>query len=663
MSWPGRRGAHRSPADEATNGPREGRDAVVTAALRAQRLRPGAVVALRDRSDLDQPSSEPVLPAARAAAKSDPTQTRFRASVPIVLAAMSVGTLLIALGYAGGRSHQDWGPVLFWAGWTISFLPLAVAVTSPSLSGRARLLVVLLQAAQQSLVRWMYSPLSFTFPDELQHWRTAVDILTFHHLYHFNPTLPVSPVFPGLEELATSLVSLSHIGLFPAGLIVSATSHVAQSAALFYLYRRISGSDRVAGVATFLFALTPLHAGFDTMFIYTAPALLFGVVVVEIAVSSGNRVAGELVIAVTSMAALIVTHHLTAAIIIATLGVTGVILAILTRLGPEARRSLWLCVVGAALAVGWITLAAGSALSYLGEPLELVIHGVLHPGHSAGTVPFPRAAGGQIQLEVVGVAITSALVVAGVLLLWLPRFRDSHRPLARTFALCAPVYFAILVIRVFAPDGGELAGRLLTYVSLFTAITMAFPLVHTWNAPARFRRLMRPLAVTAMFGLFLSGMMGGWPAPWELLPGTFHAAAYESGVDRQNIVAAQWFGSHAPPNSRIACDLSSCSLLGAYSEAHPIYDAGSIYYAPHVDRQVLETIHRRDIQYLFVDLRMSQEVPVNGSFFHLSDTQAADQARAIPMTALTKFRGARGMQLIYNSGVIQIYDLQALDHA
>jgi hypothetical protein len=33
------------------------------------------------------------------------------------------------------------------------------------------------------------------------------------------------------------------------------------------------------------------------------------------------------------------------------------------------------------------------------------------------------------------------------------------------------------------------------------------------------------------------------------------------------------------------------------------------------------------------------------------------------MTALTKFRGEPGMQLIYNSGVIQIYDLKALDHA
>ena len=64
---------------------------------------------------------------------------------------------------------------------------------------------------------------------------------SFHHLFHTNPLLPVSPVFPGLELLTTALVSVSHVGLFPAGLIIVATSHVALAAAMFYLFRRVTG--------------------------------------------------------------------------------------------------------------------------------------------------------------------------------------------------------------------------------------------------------------------------------------------------------------------------------------------------------------------------------------------------------------------------------------
>ena len=86
---------------------------------------------------------------------------------------LAAGTLLIAIGYAGGRSHQSWAEVPFWLGWVISVLLLAAAVTDPALSARERLTTVCLQAAQQSFIRWMYSPLAFTFPDELQHWRTA----------------------------------------------------------------------------------------------------------------------------------------------------------------------------------------------------------------------------------------------------------------------------------------------------------------------------------------------------------------------------------------------------------------------------------------------------------------------------------------------------------
>src|ERR1700709_2231488 len=92
-----------------------------------------------------------------------PRRWRHRISVGPVLVALSVGTLLVAAGYAGGRYRETWAPFAFWSGWVESVLVLAWAISSPALSARGRVLIVVLQALQQSIIAWMYSPLRFTF--------------------------------------------------------------------------------------------------------------------------------------------------------------------------------------------------------------------------------------------------------------------------------------------------------------------------------------------------------------------------------------------------------------------------------------------------------------------------------------------------------------------
>jgi hypothetical protein len=594
-----------------------------------------------------------------------PESGRFRVGIPTLLVGLSVGTLLIAVGFAGGRSHRSWAMVPFWLGWVMSVLLLAITITSPALSTRGRVLTVTLQAAQQSLVRWMYSPLAFTFPDELQHWRTASDILLFHHLFHSNPTLPVSPAFPGLEELATSLVSISHIGLFAAGLIVAATSHIALSPAMFYLFYRISRNARIAGVAAFLFALNPLHAGFDSMFIYGAPALLLGAVVLDTALSERTadgqrRTRAELVIALVCLAGLIVTHHLTAAVIIGTLGVLTALLAVFTNFGPETKRMALVFVAGVGMATVWVWAEARPVLSYLGAPLETLVTGVLHFGGHAGTVALPATSQGTpgAWLTVLATVITAVLVLAGGVLIWRQIPEGSRRALPRAFVACALSYYGVLAVRAFAPDGAELSGRLLTFAALFTSITVALVLVPTWPVRESLQRFVRPAAVAAILAIFLGAMMSGWPAPWELLPGRFHVAGFESGIDRQNTTAARWFSTHVGPNRRVVCEISMCTLLGAYARAYPLPEEAELYYAPRMSRSIIETMHRRGIEYLFVDERMSQEAPVTGHFFQVTSSQAGVRARPVPLSALTKFRGVPGIQLIYNSGPIQIYDVR-----
>jgi hypothetical protein len=594
--------------------------------------------------------------------------TRLPLSVPVVLLALAFGTSLIAIGFAGGRAHEPWAEAVFLAGWIASVVVLAVAMTSPSLSDRARVTVLALQALQQSFVRWMYSPLYFAFPDELQHWRAASDILIFHHLFHPNPALPVSPGFPGLEEITTALASLSRIGIFPAGLVVAAVSHVALAGAMFYLYRRVSGNPRIAGVAAFLFALNPLHAGFDTMFIYQAPALLLGAVVLEIAVSDRGdqqqqRERAAFLAAVICLAGLVVTHHVTAAFAIGTLGALTVAFAIFRTFGPTAKRTLSLFLLGTAMAILWIATEAQSVVDYLGKPLSTAVRGVLHFGHQSGTVALPATHGSPgAWLTVVATIVTACLVLAGVAAaLWrIPA--KARLTLPRVFAVFALSYFAVLGVREFAADGAELAGRLLTFAAVFTSVTVALVLVPTWQIGERLRRFVRPAAVAVSVVIFLGATMSGWPAPWELLPGSFRVAGFESGIDRQNREAVQWFRANLGRNRRVACETSICSLAGAYAGAYPIPDEPSLYYATEMTPSVVSLIHRRRIEYLFVDMRMSREAPVSGHLFRTASSRAGLQDPAVPLSGLTKFRGVAGIQLIYDSGPIQIYDVRELPY-
>src|ERR1700685_2839419 len=46
--------------------------------------------------------------------------SRFRVGIPTLLVGRSVGTLLIAIGFAGGRSHRSWAMVPFWLGWVMA---------------------------------------------------------------------------------------------------------------------------------------------------------------------------------------------------------------------------------------------------------------------------------------------------------------------------------------------------------------------------------------------------------------------------------------------------------------------------------------------------------------------------------------------------------------
>src|SRR5690348_6917945 len=117
----------------------------------------------------------------------------------IAVAVMAAGVLLVSASYAVGRAGaagagHDAGIAVFWLGEAVIFAAPTALVLGRREPGEAQAawLAVALATATY-LVKYLYSPSFFGFPDEFLHLRTLTTLLASHHLFGVNHALPVSP--------------------------------------------------------------------------------------------------------------------------------------------------------------------------------------------------------------------------------------------------------------------------------------------------------------------------------------------------------------------------------------------------------------------------------------------------------------------------------------
>src|SRR5579862_7459451 len=131
------------------------------------------------------------------------------------VAVMAAGVLLVSASYAAGRAGTGGAGhaaavAAFWLGEAVIFAVPAALVLGRREPGEAQAAwVAVALAAATYLVKYLYSPSFFGFPDEFLHLRTLTSLLASHHLFGVNYALPVSPGYPGLEIVTSGLVDLT----------------------------------------------------------------------------------------------------------------------------------------------------------------------------------------------------------------------------------------------------------------------------------------------------------------------------------------------------------------------------------------------------------------------------------------------------------------------
>lgn len=603
-----------------------------------------------------------------------------RSRLPVSVAALSaaVGVLVVASAYTAGRlghAGASWADHAYWLGQLLILAPVAARLLSRrALAASETVTLVVVLTVAEYLVKVCYSPAAFTYADELMHWRTATDIGQTGKLFTPNNLLPISPYYPGLEEATSALASVTGLSLFTSGLIVAGAAHLLFVCVLFVLFRYVSGSHRIAGVALLLYASESLFQSFDSMFVYQTLALPFlGLTVLAVhrlaaAGPEAGRRAGWFAVAVLSAFATVATHHVTSLLLVATLEVVT-LGALLARDRKLASWASMMALVSAAAFGAWIVFIAPSTVGYLQPVIDGLVQNfrAILPGGHHGVPPPVSAANGPLEnqaLSAAAVLIMSVLVPVGWWQVW-RRYRGQ--PWVVAMAIGSVSWYVIVAIRLFAADGSELAGRASTFVFVpagfvgalalirLTDNSLRWPVIRAnmrWRAP-----VVVAAAVVTALALVLNGLVNGWPPYWERLPGPFQVAGAERSVGPEQVASAEWALALLGPGNRFATDEGDLPVLGSYGDQDTVGADGSLYTSLAVTPAVSVLVQERSIGYVLVDRRLSEMLPASGQYFP-DDPAPGKYTRPLPLADLTKFDRVPGIARIYDSGNIVIYNLE-----
>lgn len=589
----------------------------------------------------------------------------------------ALGVSLVAIADAASRRGDPELGFLFWSGLLAIFVPTAYRVLSASSTPSERLLLVTMLGSTLYLVKVAAAPSGFTFIDEFIHLRTLQDILRTHQLFTFNPLLPASSVYPGLETATAEIVDMTRLSPFVAGLLVVGLARLLICSSFFFVIQRVTGSSRAAAVAALIYAGNPMFLFWSAYFSYENLGLpLAAFVVWWLARTRRARDAGTVVVAVLGVSAVTVTHHVAGFALAAILVGWWATERIIRGPEPSLRRLGGIAAFSVVATLAWMATIARPAIAYLWS--ENVYPGLsqtvaLVQGQLAARTLFSSASRAAPLWERLagfgGVAVLLLALPFGVYLAWK---RHRVRPALLVAAGVAALYPLSLIPR-FAPAGVAISGRSSEYLyaGLGCIVGMLAEAVITYTPRPRagwpwskIRMLTgrgrARAAVTALMTLvFIGGVTVGTPFT-EILPEAANPVGYPSSVQPDVFVAAVWARTNLGSARTFAANAQDAPVLGSYGDQNPISESAAIpiFFASTMDSAVVRAIRQAKVDYILVDLRMADGVPINPSYYFTPyEPHGSYHAHPLPSSYLTKFGTTSCDSLIYSAGPLQIYDL------
>ena len=393
----------------------------------------------------------------------------------LVALAVAFGVLLVAVGYPRGRANQPWSAPLYWIGDSLILLaPACLLLSRRKITGIEAGGVAIIISIATYAVKECYSPLQFTFSDQFQHYPTIQAILATHHLFQPNPSLPVSPFYPGIEVVSSAVIELSHISIYTAAAILLGVAHLVTTIGLFFLAYEVISSYRVAMIAVLIYAIGPDYQFFNSYFAYESlglPLVIISLLALAKVVNGSPNPFVWSSICLASGAATTVTHHVSSYVLVA----MECVIAAMYRIYGTRSSYQWLVatvtITTGTFVLFWDVAVAKPTFGYLRAAFsELLVRGGTVSNVSPAVLPlksyslFSTALASKLAPHFDRAAaylwaiLLSITLVIGLWKLW--RNYTNSSPLLKAMFLSAPILFIAFVIQELAPGGGQVGSRL-----------------------------------------------------------------------------------------------------------------------------------------------------------------------------------------------------------
>jgi hypothetical protein len=584
---------------------------------------------------------------------------------------VAVGLAAVALADRAGNDSQWWAEVAFYGGLLLIVLPIGLRLLMPGAEGTERVSLVVLLSVGLFLCKVLHDPLQVRGYDEFLHWRTAEDIVRTGAIFSPNTLLGVSPYYPGLELVTTALSSISGMPIFESGIVILASARIVFLLSLFFFFAMASGSARMAGIACLVYMTNPKFLYFNSQFSYESLALPLAAMVLYLlarrAHSGPARWAGLTIVAAVTLPAVVVTHHVTTAMLFGFLVLWAIVALVMRR--RERARPGRVALATLVLFSGWTLLVATATIGYLAPALTSTVFEIMRLalGEIEAREIFVSKAGEIAPLweRLVGsasAAVILLLIPIGLLVVW-RRYRTSPLMIALALAACA---FPLTLLARLTRVGAEVSSRTPEFLYLGIGIIVALAL---GSLTYRGRRgiFQTAAAVVMLSVLVIGGVLVGLP-PWARLPGPYLVSADGRSVETEGIAAAEWARDVLGPGNVFVADRVNRILMSTYGQQNLVttYETRlpvrALYLSPDVGPRVREIVTKGGIQYLVVDRRLSTAPPVVGHYFDRGEKVRRGDAGDLPLDPqlLAKFDHDPSISRIFDSGNIQLYDVTGL---
>ncbi|MBV9097781.1 MAG: hypothetical protein JO079_06970 [Frankiaceae bacterium] len=561
---------------------------------------------------------------------------RTVAGLLLLLATVAAGVALIVVAYAMAKHSTSVAHFhVFWAGFALVLIAIAVAGgRAPGRWAAAGLLVG--YGVITMLPKFLMSPNGPVFFDEFGHIRHANDIVASGHLDVPSAYLPILRVYPGLEVLTAWLHDITGVSTWHIGQAIVLVAHCAVLLLVRWIARMAGLGDRAAFFAAIVYSLNPSYMYFDTQYAYESLGLplCFAAVALAFAIMRTRTVRAGLFFMAAALAAVgacIVTHHVSAAVMVIVLELVSVITPVAGRrsLTPIARWGApvvaFLGLVGLAL---WVTFVAPATLDYISPHVRGGIRGVVEifTGHSTttsgsarhqlfsgSTVPPYEKVFAYVAPALAGLAVLGALIQA------IRDRRHSRRiVLVAPFVALAALYFVSLPLALTV-DGGETAHRAWGYGYLGIAICAAYAApfwTRLWVLRARWGWPIVGLA--ALLAAGIGNIAAGENVNYRF-PGP-----YQFGTDTRSQTPelhrlASWIRANLPQGAKVVTDRFTGEVITSEttldvpnpdeSRAYGLYREGD-----NASPSLRAFLAQRGFRYWILDTRITTQLP-QGKFF------------------------------------------------